>query len=57
MSHHFAASIFLFPVLAMVLGVAVYFGMTKVAKIAELGRCLFFCGLFCAIWILTFGGR
>ena len=45
----------LVPLLAIVFGLIFYF-RTVDGKTAEVFRCLFFCGLFIAIWILTFGG-
>jgi len=43
------------PVLAIVFGLLGYF-RSKDGKNAECWRCVYFCGLFILLWILTFNG-
>jgi len=44
-----------FPVLAILAGLVGYF-RCKDGKNAEVWRCIFCCGAFILLWILTFGG-
>lgn len=51
---------YLVPILAIVIGLLVYYNpyksSTNPGKNQECGRCLFFCGLFILLWLFTFGG-
>jgi hypothetical protein len=50
-------SILIVPLLAIAFGLLGYFGFSNDKnKQAQVALCLFFCGLFLLLWILTFRG-